>query len=159
MNLMKLMNGWTNDERAGNTDERIKGKLLYWFEFVWWSGQQGTFVKDCLLHWCCPFCAYAQEARVGWSQSLSYINIVFLPTFRSQHVLSSKIACFVLLDAENWNAEHGNKLPQIPCIKHCSVLSFIATSVNFTTINVKFWKSGLPCPSLLSFAFVSKYLK
>ncbi|XP_020627600.1 cell number regulator 7-like [Orbicella faveolata] len=23
----------------------------------------GTFVNDCLMHWCCPFCAYAQEAR------------------------------------------------------------------------------------------------
>lgn len=23
----------------------------------------GTFVNDCLVHWCCPVCSYAQEAR------------------------------------------------------------------------------------------------
>ena len=30
------------------------------------SGLQGTFGQDCLMHWCCPMCAYAQEARVGY---------------------------------------------------------------------------------------------
>ena len=31
------------------------------------------------MHWCCPVCAYAQEARVGRNLSLNHIPFAYIP--------------------------------------------------------------------------------